>query len=69
MQVNCNIGVVPRELCGLSHLQLLNLSHNALLHADGCRILAQAPLHEVAHCCLASMWHGLLPELQFTMAT
>ena len=47
-QVNCNINVVPRELCGLSRLQLLNVSHNPSLHADGCRSLARTPLHEVS---------------------
>ena len=46
-QVNCNIAVVQKELCELSHLQLLDLSRNPSLHAGGCRSLAGAPLHEV----------------------
>ena len=38
---------MPKELCALSRLQLLDLAHNPLLHPDGCCSLAQAPLHKV----------------------
>jgi hypothetical protein len=41
------MSVVPREMCELSRLQLLNLSQNWKLQTEGYGQLAQAPLHKV----------------------
>ena len=56
-QVQCNISAVPAQLCGLSRLQLLDLSHNRQLALEGYKALAQAPLHKVHKDCQpASLW-------------
>jgi hypothetical protein len=56
---------VPEALCQLSRLQLLDLSHNPLLHPDGCRSLAQAPLHQV---CNPEWWmRGASCSLSYTL--
>lgn len=46
-QVQCSLSAMPREVCELSHLQLLDLSSNELLQQDGFKTLAEAPLHKV----------------------
>lgn len=70
------MSVIPKEMCELSRLQLLDLSENLQLHNDGGSILAYAPLNKV-RCLLVELkaqhidslrctWRYHIPESSFT---